>query len=177
MSLDSANRSFLAFMGLALLPGAYVLCGAVGGVLIPLLTARISHGGLSGLPSDSASSLPFVVLVAVGLALACRSLARQTLASHRLAGRVRGLAQALPDQLTRAALQAGLEGRVVLVDAPESFSFVHGVLSPRVVVSRGLLEDVSDRELRAVLEHERYHVCNLDPLSSTSLPPSAAPNY
>ena len=61
-------------------------------------------------------------------------------------------------------MQAGLGGRVVLVDVPESFSLVYGVLTPRVVVSRGLLEGVSDGELRAVLEHERYHVCNLDPL-------------
>ncbi len=166
MRLDSANRSFLAFMGVALPLGAYVLCGAMGGVLVPLLLVRVSHGGLAGLLGDGASSLaslPFVVLIAVGLALAGRSLARQVLASHRLARRVRGLARALPDQLTRAAMQAGLGGRVVLVEAPESFSFVYGALTPRVAVSRGLLESVSGRELRAVLEHERYHVCNLDP--------------
>jgi Zn-dependent protease with chaperone function len=167
MRLDRANRSFLAFMGLALLLGAYVLCGAVGGVLVPLLLARVSHDGLAGLLSDGASLpalLPLLAVVAVGLALAGRSLARQVLASHRLAHRVHRLARALPDQLTRAATQAGLSGRVVLVDAPESFSFVYGVLSPRVAVSRGLLEDVSGEELKAVLEHERYHVRNLDPL-------------
>jgi Zn-dependent protease with chaperone function len=167
MRLDSANRSFLAFMGLALLLGAYVLCGAVGGVIVPLLLARVSHGGLAGLLRDGALLLPlllFVALVAVGLALAGRSLARQVLASRRLAYRVHGLARALPDQLIRVAMQAGLGGRVVLVDEPESFSFVYGVLTPRVAVSRGLLEGVSGGELRAVLEHERYHVCNLDPL-------------
>jgi len=32
------------------------------------------------------------------------------------------------------------------------------------VVSSGLLGSASQGELRAVLEHERYHVCNLDPL-------------
>ena len=167
MRLDSANRSFLAFVVLSLLLGAYVLCGAVGAVLVPLLLARVSHGGLSGLLGNGASSLlllPFVVLVAGGLALASRSLARQLLASHRLACRVRELALTLPDELTRAVVRAGLGGRVVLLDAPESFSFVYGVLSPRVAVSRGLLDRVSGRELRAVLEHERYHVCNLDPL-------------
>jgi Zn-dependent protease with chaperone function len=167
MRLDSANRSFLVFMGLALLLGAYVLCGAVGGVLVPLVLTRVSREGLAGLLSDGASLpalLPLVLMVAVGLALAGRSLTRQVAASHRLARRVRGLARALPDRLTRAAMQAGLSGRVVLVDAPESFSFVYGVLTPRVTVSRGLLEDVSGEELRAVLEHERYHVCNLDPL-------------
>jgi beta-lactamase regulating signal transducer with metallopeptidase domain len=133
-------------------------------VLVPLLTARMSHDGLSGLPSDSASSLPFVALLAVGFVLAGRSLARQALASRRLARRVRGLARAHPDRLRQAAMQSGLGGRVVLVDAPESFSFVYGTLIPRVAVSRGLLQHISDEELQAVLAHERYHVCNLDPL-------------
>ncbi|HEY7933395.1 MAG TPA: M56 family metallopeptidase [Solirubrobacteraceae bacterium] len=167
MRLDSANRSFLAFMALALSLSAYVLCGALGGVLLPLLLARASRDGFHGLLGERTALLlllAFLALVAVGLALAGRSLARQILASHRLAGRVRVLARALPDQLTRAAIQAGLGGRVVLVDAGESFSFVYGVLTPRVAVSRGLLEGISDRELRAVLEHERYHVSNLDPL-------------
>ena len=167
MRLDSANRSFLAFVSLALLFGASVLCGAVGGVLGPLLLERVSRGGLVGMLGGGALLLPplfFLALIAGGLALAARSLSRQALASHRLARRVRGLARALPDQLARATLQAGLGGRVVLVDAPESFSFVYGVLTPRVAVSRGLLEGVSGVELRAVLEHERYHVRNLDPL-------------
>jgi beta-lactamase regulating signal transducer with metallopeptidase domain len=37
-------------------------------------------------------------------------------------------------------------------------------LTPRVAVSRGLVEATSADELSAVIEHERYHVRNLDPL-------------
>jgi beta-lactamase regulating signal transducer with metallopeptidase domain len=169
MRLDSANRSFLAFMCVALLAGAYVLCGAVAGVLVPLLRAHVAQGRLTGpLGSDAALSplLAFIASVALGLALAARSLAQQALASRRLARRVRRLAQTPSDHLVRATSHAGLDGRVVFVDAYESFSFVYGALSPRVAVSRGLLEGVSKRELRAVLEHERYHVCNLDPLKA-----------
>ena len=66
MRLDSANRSFLAFMGVALLLGAYVLCGAMGGVLVPLLLARVSHDGLAGLPDDGASWLPLLLFVKKG---------------------------------------------------------------------------------------------------------------
>lgn len=167
MRLDSANRSFLALMSLALLLGMYVLCGAVGSVLMPLVVARVSHDGLAGLLDSGGSMLPvllFIVLVAVGLAFGARSIVRQIVASSRLARRVRGLRLDLPDELTLTASEVGLGGRVVLVDAPERFSFAYGVLTPRVAVSYGLLEGVSDDELRAVLEHERYHVCNLDPL-------------
>jgi beta-lactamase regulating signal transducer with metallopeptidase domain len=39
-------------------------------------------------------------------------------------------------------------------------------MTPRVVVSRGLVERATDAELRAVLEHEQYHVHNIDPLKS-----------
>jgi Zn-dependent protease with chaperone function len=51
-------------------------------------------------------------------------------------------------------------------DAADSFSFVYGVMTPRVAVSRGLLERATGDELRAVLEHERYHVRNIDPLKA-----------
>jgi Zn-dependent protease with chaperone function len=166
MRLDSANRSFLAFMGLALGLGAFLLCGALG-VLVPLTRVRMARHGLSGLLPAGAWLLPALLFVLVVLVCAVRagcSLARQLTASGRLAHQVQELAMGAPERLRLAASQAGLSGRVVLLDAPAAFSFVYGVLTPRVVVSRGLIEGVSARELRAVLEHERYHVCNLDPL-------------
>jgi Zn-dependent protease with chaperone function len=165
--LDSANRSFVALMSLALLLGMYVLCGAVGSVLVPLILARISHEGFVGLLGGGGSMLPvplFILLVAAGLAFGSRSIARQITASQRLARRVRGLELELPDELALTASEVGLGGRIVLIDASERFSFAYGVLTPRVAISRGLVVGVSDEELRAVLEHERYHVCNLDPL-------------
>jgi Zn-dependent protease with chaperone function len=167
MRLDSANRSFLAMMSLALLLGMYVLCGALGSVLVPLILARISHDGIAGLSDGGGTMLPvflFIILVAGGLAFGVRSIVRQMVGSSRLGRRVCGLALELPDELALTASGVGLSGRVVLLDAPERFSFAYGILTPRVAVSRGLLEGVSDDELRAVLEHERYHVCNLDPL-------------
>src|ERR1700722_11085671 len=167
MRLDSANRSFLTLMTVALLLGMYVLCGAVGSVLIPLALAHVSQYGPQGLASDARSLLPvllFIVLVAAGLVLGSRSLARQIVASHRLARRVGALGLTLPHELAETVTDMGFGGRVILLDSPESFSFVYGVLIPRVALSSGLLEGVSEVELQAVLEHERYHVCNLDPL-------------
>ncbi len=165
MRLDSANRSFLALSAIGLLLSAFVICGAIGAVLEPLVLARLSHHGLVG--SLSVSLLPvlgFLVLVAAGLVRAGRSLARQMSASRRLRRLLAELRIDSPDELTRMAGEAGLGGRVALLDAPEAFSFVHGALTPRVAVSLGLLERLSVAEVRAVLEHERYHVSNLDPL-------------
>ncbi len=169
MRLDRANRSFLVFAGVALLIAATVLCGALGGVLLPLSLARMSHGGLAGLWSDRGSLLaPLVlfVLIAVGMGLGGRALVQHAIASRVLSRRVRALASTAPEALAQAARQTGLAGRVVLVDAGDSFSFVYGVMTPRVAVSRGLLERATGEELRAVLEHERYHVRNIDPLKA-----------
>jgi hypothetical protein len=66
--------------------------------------------------------------------------------------------------LADAARRAKLGGRIKLLDSEDRFSFAYGALTPRVAVSRGLLEAASPDELDAVLEHERYHVRNLDPL-------------
>jgi hypothetical protein len=167
MRLDSANRSFAALVISSLLLGVYVLCGAVGCVLVPLIVSRVSHRGVSGLEEGGHNLLPavaFVVLVGGGVVLGARSLWRQIGASRVLGRRVHSLALELPDELVQAATAAGLNGRVVLVDCKEWFSFAYGALTPQVAVSRGLLEGVSSEELRAVLEHERYHVRNLDPL-------------
>src|SRR5271165_2581003 len=167
MRLDRANRSFLAFMAIALLLGAFLLCGALGGVLLPLILARIPNGRFLAAVHGDASFMPvllFVASIAVGLGLGVRSLLLQTVASRRLARLVEALALAPRDRLTRAAMQTGLAGRVVLVEAADSFSFVYGVLTPRVAVSSGFLEGATSAELRAVLEHEHYHVRNLDPL-------------
>jgi Zn-dependent protease with chaperone function len=169
MSLDQANRSFLAFVSVALLFGATVLCGALGGVLLPLSLAHISHRGLAGLWSDRASllvPLALFLLIAVGLGLGGRALVRQAIASRVLSRRVRALANTAPEALVDAARQTGLTGRVVFIDEADSFSFVYGVTTPRVAVSRGLIERATGDELRAVLEHERYHVRNIDPLKA-----------
>lgn len=167
MRLDSANRSFAALVICSLLLGVYVLCGAVGCMLAPLIVSRVAHYGAGGLLDGGHDLLPalaFVVLVGVGMLLGVRSLWRQIAASRVLAWRVQSLRLDLPAELAGVAEAAGLAGRVVLVDAPEWFSFAYGALTPRVAVSRGLFEGVSGEELRAVLEHERYHVSNLDPL-------------
>lgn len=165
MRPDRATRDFLTLVAIAVLVGAIVFCGAVGGVLAPLLLSRVSGGGLGAVANTSMlPAFALLALVIAGVGLAAQSLGRQLLASRRLARYVSARAQTAPDALRSIAARAGLRGRVLLVDAPESFSFVYGLLAPRVAVSTGLVEAASANELSAVIEHERYHVQNLDPL-------------
>lgn len=167
MRIDRANRSFLAVVAVSLVLSAFLVCGALGGVLVPLMLARASQGRLFELSGDDPSLVPvalFGLLVGIAIARGFRSFLMRAAASHRLARRVHALAMATPGDLADVVRSAGLSGRVVLVDSADPFSFVYGVLTPRVALSRGLLQRASRPELQAVLEHEQYHVRNLDPL-------------
>lgn len=165
MRPDRATRSFLVLLAVAVPTGALVSCGVLGGVLIPLLLSRLSDDGLGALANTSVlPAFVLIVLALVGAGAGARSLASQLLASRRLARYVSVRAMAMPDTLLPAAARAALDERLLLVDTSEAFSFVYGVLTPRIAVSRGLLEDASAEELSAVIEHERYHLRNLDPL-------------
>jgi len=164
--LDTANRNLLALAAAALVSTIWLLCGAAGCVLLALIAYDVTRDGPGALIGDEAllPAAAFLALVGVGAALGLRSLARQAASSRRLARRLGDLELPVPEALGAAAARAGLTGRMTFVDSPEAFSFAYSALTPRVAVSRGLYECASPGELDAVLEHERYHVRNLDPL-------------
>jgi Zn-dependent protease with chaperone function len=167
LNADTANRSLASLMGASLLVGMFAVCGALGCILAVLVASQIARHGIGALTSEGESLWPALVFIAVvggGAAVGLWSLVRQIRASRHLAARVRGLALPASAELIQAAATARLTGRVVLLDSPERFSFAYGALAPRVAVSRGLFEAASALELEAVLQHERYHVRNLDPL-------------
>jgi len=161
--MDSATRNFLGLVGIAATLAAYAVCGFIGYVLVPLLglsPGRLAHLG----PICLLPAVALTTLVGASAGLAGRTLGRQISASHRLARRVRALALPPPPELLVAARATGLDGRVAVLDSPEQFSFVYGILVPRVAIGRGFVESLTAEELRAALEHERYHVRHLDPL-------------
>lgn len=165
MRLDSGNRGFVALAALSF--AAYTAVASGVCVLLAALAYQVSADGLGRLADQDAvvwPALAFLAVIAAGAVLGLRSLAVQIRSSAALARRVRTLALPLPPGLAEASLKVGLTGRVRLVAADEAFSFAYGALTPRVAVSRGLLDATAPAELEAVLAHERYHVRNLDPL-------------
>lgn len=163
--VDTADRSFLVFAGLVVAPYLLFFLAACG--LVTIFGVRFADHGLGALTAGRgdlrpAALLVFLLVVATGLALV--SLRSQVRATWRLAERVRSLSLPVPPSLADAAAKVGLAARVDLVDSDEPFSFAYGLVAPRVVVSRGLLDSAEPAELLAVVEHERYHVRRLDPL-------------
>ncbi len=163
MRVDSANRSFFTLASAALVP--YVLLGVFGCGVLSLAAYRVANEGLSGLQRDGQDLRPAVVffaLVTAGTVVAAVSVRRQLQATRALEAVLRPRLAETSPKLAAAAHRAGLAGRVELVEDAETFSFTYGLLSPRVVVSRGLATVLSRDELEAVLHHERYHVRNWD---------------
>jgi Zn-dependent protease with chaperone function len=80
--------------------------------------------------------------------------------------RLQPLAAAAPDWSRVHALPASIlsRARVVLVDAEEPFAVTVGYLTPRVLVSTGLLRSLNGAEFEAVVRHEAAHVRRRDPL-------------
>jgi beta-lactamase regulating signal transducer with metallopeptidase domain len=170
MKLDAPNRLFFALALACSVLGAYAVCGVIEGTLVPVVATSVTREGWGALLSVRLMPTLIVLTVAgVALAGAGRMLARQAVASRRLARRIDELAVDVPARLVETSRAVGLNGRVIPIGLRVPVSFVHGVLRPRVVISEGLLERLSSAELLAVLEHERYHVSNLDPLKTATL--------
>jgi Zn-dependent protease with chaperone function len=162
--LNTANRSFVTLVVFALVPYALIgvfCCGALS-----LLAYRVSTDGLSVLTDDWRvwPAISFFAVVGAGTIRALLSLRTQLRATDRLGQHVRSLELAACPKLEAAAASTSLLGRVLLIDDERAFSFTFGLRYPRVAVSRGLVDVASPDELAAALEHERYHVRNLDPL-------------
>jgi beta-lactamase regulating signal transducer with metallopeptidase domain len=157
--MDDANRSFAFLVGLSLVFVAYGICGLVAYALVPL-----AAGGSGTTVAGVAALLLLLALVGASPALGGRAVLRHRAANARLVRQVERSVVAPSDELRELGRAAGLEGRIVLVERTEIFSFTYGLLVPRVALSTGMVERLSPEELRAALEHERYHVRNLDPL-------------
>lgn len=70
----------------------------------------------------------------------------------------------LSDGVRRLVSSLDLQHRLDIVDHPDLIAFSHGLLRPRIVVSRRLVETFEHDELEAVFRHERAHLLGLDPL-------------
>ena len=145
----------------------YAFLFLLGCGLLSLLVVRFADHGLAFLTAGRGDLRPAVaalVVIALGTGLAIRALVAQLRATKRLQHRILELRMTPPAEIERSASAAGLVGRLDVVDADSHFSFAYGLFAPRVVVSRGLAEGMTDDQLDAVLAHECQHVRNLDPI-------------
>lgn len=157
--MRTADRAFEAVVILALAASALLV--ALLAVLLPRGVALVS-----GAAADSASLVALLVLglATLGVTLGLTSVCRQVLATLALIRSLLARTIALPQRVTEVAGALGLSGRVDLVADRRPFSFCYWFRRPRICLSTGLIQRLTDDELRAVLLHERYHLRQRDPL-------------
>ncbi|MCL4417111.1 MAG: M56 family metallopeptidase [Patescibacteria group bacterium] len=66
--------------------------------------------------------------------------------------------------LAKVLDKLGLTNKVILVNDNNLFSFCCGIFSPHIVVTTGLVQSLTDKELEAVLLHEQSHLLSRDPV-------------
>lgn len=152
--LQLGGRLAASLMPAAVVEGATVRLAGVGQLLVspPLPIAAKAADGPMG-PLLALATL----LWACGVLWALRR------------GLVRGLPGAAPDPAERRLLAEAIEGGGIDIDSlrladDREPPRVAGLLKPRIILPRFLLERLCADELRAVLLHEEFHRRRRDPL-------------
>jgi Zn-dependent protease with chaperone function len=172
--VSQANRAFYSLIGLACFVAASL--GVASARLLLPLAADVGLSSraltrwclllLTGSPeTDELLLLGLLGLLPVALCLGLGSLVRQWWATRHLL-RVQAAARlpSPPRRITRVSRRLGLAQRVDVIQAAQPYSFCYGLLRPRICLSTGLVDLLSETELEAVLLHERYHLRSRDPL-------------
>lgn len=85
-------------------------------------------------------------------------------ATQRLTQATLSARLSLPPDVARLARRLDLSDRLVVVANREPLSFCYGLWRPRICLSQGLVELLTESEMEAVLRHEAYHLRRREPL-------------
>ena len=112
----------------------------------------------------SVRTVTFVTLL-TGFGLVLRPLWR----TYRFVAHLKTASQAgahvfVPERLMTLCAELNLTQQVVMLATPIPLAFCFGLLKPRICLSTGLIDALSDQELKAVLMHEDFHRRHYDPL-------------
>ncbi|MBI4038715.1 M56 family metallopeptidase [Candidatus Daviesbacteria bacterium] len=70
----------------------------------------------------------------------------------------------LTRKLQETVNSLGLGNSTQLIEDKNLYSFCIGFLNPKIIITSGLISDLTQKELEAVLLHEQMHLKNRDPL-------------
>lgn len=142
-------------------PWLLMICLAACGVFM-----RSGHAHAVWLQwcASAGGHLLFTAPLVLSLALGFGAAARMLIRTERMLRRMR--ARLLPPgPLLHAAAEAlHLHGRLHMLADSRAQAWCYGLLHPRIVVTTGLLNALTPREVEAVLRHERHHMQRRDPL-------------
>lgn len=168
MSVNAGlNKSFIALLFLSSITGGFLV--VLTAKIFPLFAAKTVYF-CQQLVSNTLFQIPkslpnsFFLALGVILLLGTLSFLVQFIKTRNLLKRLLVKRIELPRKIEKVIVSLSLTNKVYLVKDDNLFSFCFGILSPRIIISRVLVTNLSSKELEAVLLHEQAHLKNLDPL-------------
>lgn len=108
--------------------------------------------------------LLLIVLMAIILLIGSLTLAIQILKTSRYLKKNLSRKIQIASILRSITQELNLDGKINIVKDNHKFSFCYGLVKPKICISTGLLKNLTENELKAILLHESYHLKNHDPL-------------
>lgn len=162
-----ANVTLALFSGLALIAVAVVLVlsgrspEAVLAIVVVVcqrsINETLTHGA-------DLSSLFILIPFGLGVVLATIKIVQVMITTRRWVASFIPLDCPPDGQLRSLAYKCGLAHPPIQLCTNHAIVFTHGLFKPKIWLSTGLLRELDDDELEAVLWHETYHLRARDPL-------------
>ncbi len=121
----------------------------------------VSDGTYSGFHSFS-NTLINITLIAFSLGIL--SFLIQVYKTQKLVKKMSKNFVDMPAKLKNVVISLSLGNKVDVVEDKSLFSFCVGIFSPRIIITTSLVKSLSEKELEAVLLHEKAHLKARDPL-------------
>ncbi len=167
LSRISANKAFYILFGFFAL-GVYILFSLINKIA-PLTVShtiyycqKVLSNILFTLPHSTPSILMMVLasIILIGLFL----LLIQLLKTYLFIRKTIKNKIAIPSKVNRIVLELEIVDKIDIVKNRLLLSFCYGLIKPRICLSLNLVRTLSEKELKAVLIHESYHLKSKDPL-------------
>lgn len=71
-------------------------------------------------------------------------------------------AKTVNSSLSKLIEQVGLADKTIVISSNKHYAFCLGINHPKIYISTGLVSQLTNQELKAVLSHEEYHLKNHD---------------
>lgn len=161
------NYSYITLILLSLVAGAISIALLVK--TYPLFSAKALYfcqQFISNTLFEIPHSLPEALITAVWIILSFGliSFFIQLIKTCRLLWEINPKKIPLTRNLQKTANSLNLGNSVLLIKDANLYSFCFGFLNPKIIITSGLVSQLSQRELEAVLLHEQAHLKNKDPL-------------
>lgn len=163
----STNYSFITLIILGLVAGVITIALLVK--TYPLYSAKALYfcqQFISNTLLELPHSLPGALVTAVWvvLSLGLISLLIQLVKTYMLIRQIIPKKIHLTRNLQKTIDLLGLGNSTQLIEDNNLYSFCFGFLNPKIIITSGLVSSLTQKELEAVLLHERIHLKNRDPL-------------